>query len=184
MAGTNHLSLEDQIENRDFKSNVLMLLYHLNVGYPLLDSGCEFIAPVKQIESLSAFSKDNESDYSLITDPVDNQDEAVYCITPKSDDEGYTSCMIVNPRLSLGLYVKYNIAELPYLVEWKSMRSGDYAFGMLPSNCKPIGREAVKREKGIRELTPFESSNPRIEIGVIDTVEKISEFKKYIADMS
>ncbi len=36
--GSNKLTITDTIENQDFKSVPLMLLYHINIGFPFLDA--------------------------------------------------------------------------------------------------------------------------------------------------
>ncbi len=182
-AGSNSVLLRDVIENLDFKPDELMLLYHLNLGYPLLDAGNEFLLPMRSIEALGDFAQSQIEEYAKVTEPVDNEDECVYVMTPKCDAQGKSAACMVNGRLGLAVYVKYDVAALPYFVEWKSMRSGDYAFGMLPSSCKPIGRLNARKDGCLKVLEPFEPWTVELEIGILDTPEEIQGFKEYLNAM-
>ncbi len=183
MAGSRCIHIEDMIENQDFKSDEIMLLYHLNAGYPLLDEGAEYCTAQREIEAMSECSAQHLDAYHKITAPEDHVEEDLFCIYPACDREGYSAACLTNPRLEMGLYIKYDTASLPYMIEWKCMKSGDYAFGMLAANCKPIGRIAAKEQGGLKELKPFETCAMRMEIGVLDGKEEIAQFKEYIGAM-
>ena len=43
--------LEDTIENQSFRKEPMMLLYHCNVGWPLLGEDCEIVLPTKKGDS-------------------------------------------------------------------------------------------------------------------------------------
>lgn len=44
--GTNTIKLHDVITNRGFYATPHMFCYHINLGYPLLDAGTEYVAPI------------------------------------------------------------------------------------------------------------------------------------------
>ena len=46
--------IHDEIENQGFGDEEIMLLYHFNTGYPLLDEGAEFVAPSQTARFRSA----------------------------------------------------------------------------------------------------------------------------------
>jgi hypothetical protein len=43
--GSRKVVIRDRIENQGFSDEEIMMLYHFNVGFPLLDEGAEFLAP-------------------------------------------------------------------------------------------------------------------------------------------
>jgi len=47
MFGSKTLRIHDTVENQGFETQPLMMLYHINLGYPLLDAGARFVAPVR-----------------------------------------------------------------------------------------------------------------------------------------
>ena len=64
-------------------------------------------------------------------EPVDNAAEQVFYHTLK---EG--KLKIINQRINKTLTISYDDKVLPYLAEWKSLLSGDYAMGIEPSTSK------------------------------------------------
>lgn len=183
-AGESCIRICDTIENLDFKPDELMLLYHLNLGFPLLDEGCQFGLPAKDVLPLSDYSAEKISEYQNVTAPFDGEAECVYAIAMHTDEDGYTMSYLYNPRLQMALYVRYDANALPWLVEWKSMRSGDYAFGMLPSSCKPIGITQARKEGGVKVLNPFETWEINMEIGVTDDPAQIAQIKAQVEALS
>lgn len=47
--------------------------------------------------------------------------ERVYFHKMVLDSNGYAYAGIVNPRLNMGVYVKYRVSELNRFIEWKMM---------------------------------------------------------------
>ena len=181
--GEKRLTIHDVIENQGFSEEQLMLLYHMNLGYPVLDAGTELIAPVRAREALSEHTRLRDPDYARMTAPIDNNEEYLYALTLGRDADGMTACAAWNANLSIGLYVRYNADPLRYLIEWKCMRSGDYALGMLPSTCKPSGRIADRESGEMRAIAPFERLEARLEIGILEGEAECAAFRKSISNM-
>lgn len=181
--GEKRLFLEDEIENQGFAPEQVMLLYHMNLGWPVLDEGTQLIAPVESAEPLSAHTSAHDANYAHMIAPLDENEEYLYALRLKRDSAGMTACCAYNSRLRLGLYVRYNADPLRYLIEWKCMCSGDYALGMLPSTCKPVGRIADRSSGESRVLAPFETLKLRLEIGVIDGDAELDDFRKSLSAM-
>lgn len=115
--------------------------------------------------------------------PIPMEEEYVYLLTLKKDAEGMSGSLLWNDELKLGVYVKFNADVLNRFVEWKCMRAGDYALGMLPSNCYPFGREDAKNTDGWTRLRPFEKMRTHLEIGVVDTEEEKESFRRWLDQM-
>src|SRR2546428_9026318 len=47
--GSRSIRIEDEIENAASQSTPLMLLYHVNLGFPLLDDGAEVLSPARTV---------------------------------------------------------------------------------------------------------------------------------------
>ena len=181
--GEHRLFIRDFIENRGFNDEQIMLLYHMNLGYPVLDAGTRLLAPVQCDTPLSEHTKGNDQDYSVMIAPIDNNIEYLHDLTLKADENGRTLSVAWNPDMNLGLYVRYNTDWLKHLIEWKCMSSGDYALGMLPSTCIPIGRAANREGEDFRTLAPFASFTNTLEIGVVDGTEEYMMLQREIADI-
>lgn len=173
MAGSSAIHIHDSIENQDFEPAKLMLLYHMNIGFPLLDEGAELLADVTQSEVLSEHTASHDMDYRIMTAPQDGNEEYLYAHILKKNADGTAAAGIFNKKKNLGLYIRYDVEILKYLIEWKCMRSGDYALGILPSTCRPVGRNKAMENGDIIELKPFEKAELDLEIGITEDKEEL-----------
>jgi hypothetical protein len=65
-----------------------------------------------------------------------------------------------------------------YLVEWKSMMSGDYVLGLSPANNHATGRAFERSNGTLRRIRPFEKKSAGMTINIIDGEEALAEFRK------
>ena len=129
--GGETVMLTDTLKNESFREEEYCLLYHINVGYPMLDEGACLVADVEACHARTAWSAQHAASIREMTLPVPNQEEMCYFLrlkTPKAS--------LVNEAIGKTLTVSYSKDTLPYVVEWKSMTSGDYALGLEPSTTE------------------------------------------------
>ncbi len=143
----NEITLQDTIKNIGDTVSPLQILYHCNMGYPLLDEDAQISVP-----STNVVRRDNgervERDECLVVEKPQNgyQEECYYHTLC-----GSTEVSIYNPNIRKGLKMQYNADELKCFTQWKMMGEFDYVMGLEPGNCTPDGRN-VMREKGMLEF--------------------------------
>lgn len=125
--GGDSITLEDTLCNIGYKEEEYCLLYHINVGYPMLDNGAKVIADVESYTPRTAWAKQNAATMYVMSDAVPNQDETCYFLKLNKPEISF-----INEKLAKKLTVSYSGDTLPHFVEWKSMASGDYALGLEP----------------------------------------------------
>lgn len=181
--GAKSITIRDIVENQGFEEQPVMLLYHFNFGYPLLNEGARVIVPNIETIPRTDAAKQGMSEFGKICAPVDQLEENVFYHKNAADKDGNSYAALINDSLGLGVYIKYNTQQLPMLAEWKSMASGDYALGLEAGNHYLEGRD-VERERGtLKNLTPFGQMYFDLELGVLDGSEEIKEFEKMIHSM-
>ena len=126
-SGGDSVTLEDTLINEGYKAEEYCLLYHINVGYPMLDDGAKVIADVENYTPRTAWAKQNEATMYAMNDAVPNQEEACYFLKLSKPE-----IALVNEKIGKKFTVSYSGDTLPHFVEWKSMASGDYALGLEP----------------------------------------------------
>ena len=122
------LSVEDTLFNEGYKAEEYCLLYHINVGYPMLDNGAKVVADVESYTPRTAWAKQNETTMYAMNDAVPNQEEACYFLKLSKPE-----IALVNEKIGKKFTVSYSGDTLTHFVEWKSMASGDYALGLEPA---------------------------------------------------
>ncbi len=140
--GSGKLCISDTLENRGYADEDYCLLYHVNVGYPMLDEGAKVVADVESYIPRSPWAKENEKTMYEISDSKPLQEETCYFLRLKTGE-----ISLVNEKIGKKFTVSYSKDTLPHLVEWKSMASGDYALGLEPCTSDLDDKFAYKRVK-------------------------------------
>ena len=148
--GTDEIRIHDRVVNHGFYDTPHMLLYHLNVGYPLLDEGARLLAPVADVVAAShageAYRRQGTG-YRTMVEPRDGFREQVWEHELGADAEGRAPYAVVNDTLGFGLAVEVVKAQLPTFTEWQHFQAGQYALGLEPGTHHLPGR-AFARERG------------------------------------
>lgn len=176
--------IEDTIENIGAKISPIMLLYHINIGYPVLDKNSKLLEPKTKVTPINEEAKKAISKYSEFSDPIPGFKEQTYLHDIEADDKGNSNIAIVNENFNngcgIGVWVKFNKNNLPYLVEWKNMQEVDYVCGIEPTNSLIRGRKVEREEGNLRFINPGEKINYRIEFNILTSKKDIEFFKNML----
>jgi hypothetical protein len=148
------LTITDTITNEGFKESPLMLLYHLNFGWPLVDKDTVIRLP----KNTQTTPRDADAAMGLATAttldaPIKNYAEQ--CFFHEIEDENIR-VELVNPS-GFGVRIEYKKSEFPHLTEWKMMGEGEYVCGIEPANCKVLGRAAEREAGRLQTIKPGET---------------------------
>lgn len=160
--GQNRICIEDEISNEGFRTEPMMLLYHINAGYPLLCEDSEIVIPTKRVIPRDETAALHAGNWNRMELPKDNEPEYVYLHEMAADPEGNTFAAIINKELGIGMKIEYNLKELPYFMQWKSIASGDYVVGLEPANSSVYGRPYHIKEHSLHQMEPFAVERKRI----------------------
>ena len=172
--GSKTVTLTDEIENESYREEPMMILYHINMGYPFLDEGTRFYIPTRKVTPRDEASTGHEDEYNVMDAPKDNEPEYVFIHDVAANAEGNVVVAVVNEELQLGLKLEFSQKYLPYFMEWKSTASGDYVVGLEPSNSSVYGRAYHEENKNVHMLAPFEKETNVLKFTVLDGAEEIA----------
>lgn len=132
--GSDTLEICDTLENRGAREEDYCLLYHVNVGYPMLDEGAELVDDAEEVIPRTAWAEKHMKDRRKMTAPVPNEEEMCYFLRLKTP-----AVSLVNKKLGKRFALAWSGDTLPHFVEWKSMAAGDYALGLEPCTTELDG---------------------------------------------
>ncbi len=184
--------LQDVVENLAPEPTEHMMLYHINLGFPLVHAGSRLLAPSRAATPRDADARDGQEQWGQFGPPEPNYREKVYLhdLAPNPRDANRVTTAIVNPELTsgadggkgLGVYCAYDPAQLPRFIEWKMTGQGTYVVGMEPANCSVMGR-AKEREAGrLQVLAPGERREYALEIGILENGAEIAALETVCRD--
>lgn len=161
--GESKILINDVIRNEGYKKSPFMILYHCNIGFPLLDEGCKLITNAKNITPRDEDARKGFSDIYNFTLPIKDFKEQVFYFDME-DTEPIVELQNLNKNLSL--IIKYSKKELPNFILWKMLGEGTYVLGLEPANCLVEGRDKERKRGTLQFLEPGEERNIKLEIEV------------------
>jgi len=180
--GASAVRIRDQIENAGSGPVPLMVLYHFNLGFPLVSEGASLLLPPCRseprdpgtaLDGLRAFDapKSGATEEVFYHEPAGDSDEV--CVALVNDH--------VMTGTVLAFYLRYERAALPYLVQWKHQGAGINVLGLEPANCHVEGRPAERERGTLKHLQPGEVLTTSIEWGVVEGPAQVDRLRERVA---
>lgn len=160
---SNEIVITDNIINLGYEKSPIMILYHMNMGYPLLDEDSIIEIPSTKVVPRNEYAAKDLDTWDKITPPTPGFEEQ--CYYHSFEDEG--SASIYNPKLKKGLKMTFDANKLDYFVEWKMLGERDYVLGLEPGNCHADGRDKMREEGNLKFLEPGEDITYQVKLTMI-----------------
>ena len=123
-AGSDEVKIEDILENHAFRDEKYCMLYHVNVGYPIVDAGAKISGNFTESKPRTPWAEHEMAKMLEVEPPLDNAEETCYFHNTKD-----SKMSIENANLGKRFTVASSLRKF---VQWKSRASGDYVVGMEP----------------------------------------------------
>lgn len=173
--GENKVMIKDRVTNEGFSQIPHMQLYHFNIGHPILDEGTKLITNSTKVWPRDDVAAKEGDQYYLYKGPTPGYPDTVFYHRLAEDKDGYCRAALINPRIKLGVYVKYLAANLPNFVQWKYTAEGCYAAGLEPANSWVEGRSVARKRGELKYLAAGESKEYQLEVGLLTNEEEINQ---------
>lgn len=178
--GQTVMRIEDEVLNQGYRSAVLMLLYHVNVGWPVVAEAARLIAPPGEVTPRDEAARSGMDERATFAAPRDGFEEQVFRHDLSDREAATASASIVNPSFEptngIGLTVSWDPRQLPLMWQWRMLGPGMYLTGLEPANCGLAGRAAERATGPLTELAPGEvrRSGIAIEISLGDAAQTLA----------
>jgi len=177
--GESRFFMHDEIENAGFLPAEHMLLYHINIGFPVVEEGSQLIAPVSKPPSVpDGLPVSDASAYSYFVAPQKDWQLQGFELEMTAEVDGSVPVGIVSQN-GLGVYVVYNQNQMPQYLEWRMMGEGQYAVGIEPCT-NTFGREIARERGQLITLQPGEKRVYDLEVGVLAGMDSIQRFRERV----
>lgn len=160
---TNKFTITDEIENTGDRIEPVEILYHMNMGYPLLDEDSIVTIPAHEVLPRDDHAAEDIENWMHMEKPTKGYQERCY-YHKFADGKGFAG--IFQPKLDMGVEISFNAEELDGFVEWKMMGIRDYVLGLECGNCYPDGRDVMRKTGMLKFLEPGMRKNYHVTIEV------------------
>lgn len=140
VAGDDTVRLHDVIRNEGFRPELLMVMYHVNLGWPLVDEGTEVSVPAGRTWGLlDGAEQEPPGAVAAVGDPAGDLVVA-HEVDPGAG--GWAEAAVTGAEAQVA--VRWRPEQLPCLTQWRSALPGAYVVGVEPGTCVPRGRAAER----------------------------------------
>ena len=143
--GENRFTVHDEVQNVGFDPSSHMYLYHVNVGWPVVDDGAEYLIPAPA--GVPVAEGYPPGDYRMLTGPTPAFPEQCWEHDVVAEPAGTVPVGIVNSGRRPGRYQIYVRRQLPFHTMWRMLGEGTYGLAMEPTTNRDAGRFDA-RERG------------------------------------
>lgn len=182
---TPKIIVEDSVENIGFSDSPIMILYHINIGYPLLDKASKLIEGKANIIPRDSLAKKDFGKLNEFSEPENNYKERVYFHDIEADKFGNSNIGVINSDFNngegIGLSLSFNKDNLPYFVQWKQIGEGEYVCGIEPANSYSRGRSVERDDGRLVTIKSGEIKKYRLEFNVLRSNKEIDQYIKKLS---
>lgn len=157
----NSFEICDTIENTGDRTEPFEILYHMNMGYPLLDEDSIVTIPSASVQPRDDHAAKDIANWMHMQKPTAGYRERCY-YHKFAHEKGMAS--IFQPKLKLGLEITFDARELDGFVEWKMMGIRDYVLGLECGNCYPDGRDVMRKSGMLKFIEPGEKKTYTVRV--------------------
>lgn len=161
----------DTVENEGRQPTAHMLLYHINLGAPLLHTSCRLVLPSCGIRWATDDAAATADEHLSFPPPRRDFAEQAFEHDMAADAEERVEVALINhadPERPWGISLRYERARFPYFFQWRYFSEGTYALGFEPATNGATGRAEARRTGELTILQPGESRTARTEIAILD----------------
>jgi hypothetical protein len=165
--GSSSILLEDTIENRGHYTQPLMILYHFNIGWPIVSERSRLVAPIVGTRPRDDIAAKGIDGWSTFQPPTHGYEEQCFYHEFATDSTGRTFAAILNDSIEVGVVVRFRPEELPCFTQWKMVNEGVYVCGLEPANCRVTGRANAREADELQFIEPGEVRENTVEFSVV-----------------
>jgi hypothetical protein len=174
--GGRTIRVSDAVRNEGYAPTPHLILYHVNLGWPLLAPGARVAVSAGEPRVATAAARG--VDWTTVEAPARGAVEQVWEHTPEPGSDGLVHAAVLNDDVgggrAVGVEVAYDPATLPRLFQWRVMGEGHYVVGLEPGNTRIEGRQAAREAGDLVVLEPGEELRHRLELRLLWGAEDLA----------
>lgn len=182
--GSSQVRFTDTVRNHGFARTPHMLLYHINLGWPLLAEGARFSAPITGTLASNLPRELQQVGYRVQAAPQARFAQQVFDHAFQPDAQGRVPTALLNDKLGLGLAYEFEASQFRCLQQWQALGEGVYAFGIEPATAHWGSREDAQKRGEVIELAHDQVRTYRSTLSVLEGARAIAAHEQRVADIT
>ena len=183
VAGSNRLTIIDEVTNLAGAPAEMELLYHTNIGRPFLEPGARFVAPILEIVPRDRVAAEGIATFDRYGAPQAGFAEQAFYFDLAADNAGMTQTLLRSAHGDKGVGLKFDKRQLPCFTLWKNTVADEdgYVTGLEPGTNFPNLKGFERKQGRVIVLPPGGTHAARIEIAIHGTPSEVQRAEEEIA---
>jgi hypothetical protein len=159
--GERVIRVDDRLVNRGRREAFPMVLYHVNLGWPLVDAGTRIVSPAVEIVPRDAAARAGLDSWDVFPELAAEYPEQVFrhVLDAVAEPGARTEVRVVSGS-GIGVRVGFDPAVLPGLFQWRVAEPGQVVLGIEPATAPTILGRADALARGL--ATPLAVGEERL----------------------
>ena len=181
-AGSAEVAVLDDVTNELSSPTSIQLLYHINVGAPVLGEGATLEAPIESLAPKDALSASEMETWNQFGALEEGYAERVYFARLRADESSATTAMLKSADGEKGLGITFNTNSLPRFILWKNTaaESDGYVTGLEPATNYPNTRSFEEKQGRTVEIASGATASFRVKLLPLTTAGQVDEVSQQI----
>jgi hypothetical protein len=177
-------TINDRVINLRSQPAEFELLYHTNLGPPLLEEGSRFLAPIERLAAINAHSLKGMTHWNTYPGPIPGVIEE--CFVMKllpAPGSRQTLALIENKPKDHACLLRFSLDQLPWFTLWRNPAalSDGYVTGLEPGTDLPNAKPFERQQGRVVTLAPAGHYDCRLDVEVTNDLRVVQEWEKEIA---
>lgn len=158
------IQVRDEVTNAGAFAQPHMILYHMNLGWPLIAPGTRLTTNGSAPEARNEEAERAPVPWDTFTAPTADAESLIY--RHATPDPG-VHARLESAEAGMAVEISSELATLPWLHQWKVMQPGQYVLGIEPSNVSTLeGRAPAEAAGLVPDLQPGETVTYDVRVAV------------------
>jgi hypothetical protein len=157
--GSNEFTWTDEVENVGGRDATMQMLYHFNIGQPLLQPGATITAPIATAAPWTQVAaREGIENWNIMPPPRPGSAEQGFLLDLLANDKGETRVLVSGLADDEAISLRFNKRALPCFTVWRNTaaESDGYVLGIEPGTNFPNPRSFETRHGRVVSLKPGE----------------------------
>lgn len=180
--GQPQIQIHDRVRNAAGTPTTMQMLYHINVGHPILGAGARLHIAADKVVARNEHAARDLASWRSYPGPVAGYEEQVYFSSARADLKGWTSALLASANGKSGFAVHYKTDTLPYFTQWKNTvaESDGYVTGLEPGTGFPNPRSFEEQQGRLVSLAAGQTVDFELRIEGINDAGTLASLEEQI----
>jgi len=163
--GVNEICLRDTVRNCGYRRSPHMIVYHCNLGYPLISETASIELDSRAARGRTPRAQRDVDKWREIQPPQDEFEEMCFYHDVARGEDGFAAAGVRNPAEGAGISIRYDAGTLDQFVQWCMYAKGEYVLGLEPCNATIDGRDDARNNGTLKYLEAGQSVTHTLSFG-------------------